>query len=270
MPDLLARGDQGLDRLGRGADSRAHQHQHPLGVGGADVVDEAVPATGALAQLVHHLLHGGRDGVVERVGRLAGLEEHVGVLGAASQHRSVGAQPAQAVGEDVVLADQRVEVGVVERPRSCRSRGWCGTRRRSAGTAPGCAASRRGPRARSRGPPAPTTRTAWPSRSGGRPSRRCGRRRSRGAWVAMRPRRDVDDHRRQLAGHLVHVRDHQQQALGRGERRGERALLRRAVQRAARHRPRTASRPPRAPCPTGWGARPTTRRRPTLPSATPE
>ena len=43
---------------------------------------------------------------------------------------------------------------------------------------------------------------------------------------------DVQHRRRQLTGDLVHVRDHQQQALGGRERRRERAALQRAVQRA--------------------------------------
>jgi hypothetical protein len=41
----------------------------------------------------------------------------------------------------------------------------------------------------------------------------------------QRARAHVQDERRELAGNLVHVRDHQQQALGRGERGGERASL---------------------------------------------
>jgi hypothetical protein len=46
----------------------------------------------------------------------------------------------------------------------------------------------------------------------GRPSRRCGRRRSTArGWRSCG--RDVDDRRRQLAGDLEHVGDHQQQAL---------------------------------------------------------
>ena len=45
----------------------------------------------------------------------------------------------------------------------------------------------------------------------------------------QRARRDVHDERRQLAGDLVHVGDHQQQALRRGERRRQRAGLQRAV-----------------------------------------
>ena len=44
-----------------------------------------------------------------------------------------------------------------------------------------------------------------------------------------RARRDVQAERRQLAGDLVQVRDHQQQALRRRERRRERAGLQRAV-----------------------------------------
>ena len=50
----------------------------------------------------------------------------------------------------------------------------------------------------------------------------------------QRPRRDVHAERRQLAGDLVHVGDHQQQALRRGERRRQRAGLQRAVHRARR------------------------------------
>jgi hypothetical protein len=42
----------------------------------------------------------------------------------------------------------------------------------------------------------------------------------------------VHRERRELAGDLVHVRDHQEQALRRSERRGLRACLQRAVQRA--------------------------------------
>ena len=45
----------------------------------------------------------------------------------------------------------------------------------------------------------------------------------------QRARRDVDDERRQLAGDLVHVGDHQQQALRGREGRGQRAGLQRAV-----------------------------------------
>ena len=47
-----------------------------------------------------------------------------------------------------------------------------------------------------------------------------------------RPRGDVEGRGSQLAGDLVHVGDHQEQALGRGERGGEGSALQRPVHRA--------------------------------------
>jgi hypothetical protein len=50
----------------------------------------------------------------------------------------------------------------------------------------------------------------------------------------QRPGRDVEHRRGQLTGDLVHVGDHQQQALGRREGRAERASLEGAVHRPGR------------------------------------
>ena len=50
----------------------------------------------------------------------------------------------------------------------------------------------------------------------------------------QRPGRDMDDRRRQLARDLEHVRDHQEQALGRREGGGQRALLQRPVEGTGR------------------------------------
>ena len=52
--------------------------------------------------------------------------------------------------------------------------------------------------------------------------------------AASDARGHVQHRRGQLTGDLVHVRDHQQQALRGGERRRQRAALQRAVQRARR------------------------------------
>jgi hypothetical protein len=52
------------------------------------------------------------------------------------------------------------------------------------------------------------------------------------ALRGQRPGRHVDHDRSQLAGDLVHVRDHQKQALRRGEGGGLRPALQRTVQRA--------------------------------------
>ena len=117
-------------------------------------------------------------------------------------------------------------------PRSCRSRATCGTRRRSAGTARATRASRRARRARGPAPPAPIDDAEHrePGAAHGHHVAVVAEDRQR--VRRERPRRDVDHGRRQLAGDLEHVRDHQQQALRRGERRRQRAGLERAVQRA--------------------------------------
>ena len=114
QPDLLARRDQRLDRLLGGAGARAHQHDDPLGVGRTDVVDQAVPPAGPRRELVHDVLHDAGHGDVEGVGRLAGLEEDVGVLGRAAHDRRVGRHAPRPEGEHVVVADQRAQVVVVE------------------------------------------------------------------------------------------------------------------------------------------------------------
>ena len=74
----------------------------------------------------------------------------------------------------------------------------------------------------------------------GRRAEKCEAGRARGHHVGVvaedrervggeRARGDVDDGGRELAGDLEHVREHQQQPLGRGERRRQRAGLQRAV-----------------------------------------
>ena len=76
-----------------------------------------------------------------------------------------------------------------------------------------------------------------------------------------RPGRDMDDRRRQLAGDLEHVGDHQEQALRRREASWP-ARPSGAPRGGLRpHPPRTASRRRRGPCPTDWaGPRRTSRR----------
>ena len=110
----LAALDHRVDRLGRGAGGRAHHHDHAVGVERAAVLDQRVLPAGALRQLVEHLLHDARDGQVERVRRLAGLEEHVGVLGRAPHHRPVRRHAPEPEVEQVRIADQGAEVVVVQ------------------------------------------------------------------------------------------------------------------------------------------------------------
>ena len=112
--DALARSGQGLDGLLGGARSGSHQHHHPVGVGRSDVVDQPVGATAAGGELAEHALDDAGHRVVERVGRLACLEEHVGVLGRAPQLGCVGREASPAMGQHGVVVHQRPQVGVVE------------------------------------------------------------------------------------------------------------------------------------------------------------
>ena len=105
-PDLLPRRRQSIDGLGDGADGGAHDHDHALGVGGALVAHQSVAATGPLGQLIEDRLHDARHGVDERVYRLAGLEEHVGVLGRAPQHGMVRIETTAAQCGDGVVVDE--------------------------------------------------------------------------------------------------------------------------------------------------------------------
>ena len=112
--DLLAAAHQLIDDLGRGTCAGAHEHDDAIGIGSAVVVHERVAATGALGQLVEHLLDDGGHCVMEGVGRLAGLEEHVGVLCAAPEHRSLRGEPTRPVVEHVGEAHERPQVLVIE------------------------------------------------------------------------------------------------------------------------------------------------------------
>ena len=87
---LLPFGHQLVDRLLDHADARAHNHDHAVGVGSAGVVEQVILPAKELGKLVHVLLHHAGAGGVERVAGLAGLEEHVRVLGRAAEFRPLG------------------------------------------------------------------------------------------------------------------------------------------------------------------------------------
>ena len=78
--DLLAALDEVLNRLVRGFGARAHHHDDSLRIGGADVIEELVLAASDGGELVHGLLHDGRERVVKGIDALPSLEEDVGVL----------------------------------------------------------------------------------------------------------------------------------------------------------------------------------------------
>ena len=140
--------------------------------------------------------------------------------------------PRESEGDDVVVADQRPAGRRRRAARSCRSRGWCGTRRRSAGTAPversvaawatsakSCASCTELAHSIAQ----PVVRACITSLWSPKIDSACVATVRAATWITAG---------RQLAGDLEHVRDHQQQALRGRERRRQRALLERAVQRA--------------------------------------
>ena len=266
--DLLAGGDERGHGLGDRAGARAHHDDDALRVGRAAVVHQVVPAAGLGRQLVHHLLDDAGHRQVEGVGRLAGLEEDVGVLGRPAHDRGVRGEAPGAVGEDVLVADERPQHVVVEdRDLVDLVRGAEAVEE----------VEERHPRAQG-------GRVAHEGEVVGLLHGACGQHRPAGgpgvhhvAVVAEdregvgrdRAGRDVDDRRRQLAGDLEHVGDHQEEALRRGERRspGRPSGARRASR--PRRRPRTAS-PRRPGCrPTGSAAAPPPSRRRARPSGTP-
>ena len=172
-------------------------------------------------------------GEVERVRRLARLEEDVGVLGRAAHdraRRASGPRARRASTSSSRISARRssssstsillISCEVRKPSKKCRN----GTRD----------SQRRGVRDQRE-----VVRLLHRARRRASPSRSCAACHHVAVVAEDRQRvggdragGDVDHGRRQLAGDLEHVRDHQQQALRRGEGRRQRALLQRAVQRA--------------------------------------
>ncbi len=134
---LLAARHEVLDGFVGRLGARAHDDDDALGVGGADVVEEVVLPADDLGELVHGLLDDGREGRVERVAALAGLEEDVGVLGRAAQDGVVGREGPRPVGAHEVVVDHGPHVVVGELLDLLDLVRGCGSRRRSGGRGPG-------------------------------------------------------------------------------------------------------------------------------------
>ena len=229
--DLLAGGDQGVDGLAHGTGARAHDDDDPLCVRGSVVVNEAVLAPGVPGELVHHLCHDPGHGVVVGVAGFAALEEDVGVLGGTARGWGVRGEPAQPVlqhqlvrkhGAHDVLADDVDLVDLVRGAEPVEEVHERDARTHRGGVGDECEVLRLLHRRRAEHRPA------------GHPG-------AHHVGVVAEDRQrvggqgaggDVDHARRQLARDLVHVGEHQEQALGRREGRAEGALLNRAVQRS--------------------------------------
>ncbi len=99
-------------RLARGLRARAHQHDHPFGVGGAFVLEELVGPAGERREPVHGRLHDARRARVIGIHGLARLKERVRVVRGAPDERMLGIERALAVRPHQILPDHRPDLGV--------------------------------------------------------------------------------------------------------------------------------------------------------------
>ena len=233
--DPLSVGSQVPDGLPGGDPARAHDDDDPGGFGVPGVLDQPVGTPGALGEGVHGLLHDSAEAGVVRVHGLAGLEVDVGVLRGPADERVLGRQRAGAVLAHELLGHEGAEDVVVEPLHG-------GDLVRGA-------------------EPVEEVQERHPAAQGGRLGderevvRLLHRRRRQQGEAGLahghdvgvvaedgqalggeRPGGDVEHRRGELPGDLVHVGDHEQQALRRRVGRAERAALQRAV-----HRPRGAA-----------------------------
>ena len=213
VADLLAAGDEGINRLAHRAGAGAHDDDDPLSVGSTVIVDEVVLTSRVPGELVHRLLNDLGNRVVERVAGLSGLEEDIGVLRGPAHGRGVGGEPSQAIlqhqvvrhhGAHHVVADDPDLVDLVR------------------GAEPVEEVHERHPRLQRGGvgDQGEVLRLLHGRRAEHRPTGHPGahhvgvvtedRQRMRGQCAGG----DVDHARRELAGDLVHVGEHQEQALG--------------------------------------------------------
>ena len=216
--DLLAGGDEVVDGLVGDLGRRTHHHDHALGVGCSDVIEEVIGPSDLCGEFVHRLLHDLGSLLVERVHRLAALEVDVGVLGGAANRGPVGVHRAAAVGDDHVVVDHCGEVRV-GKPLDLAdlvagAEAVEEVYERHAGL------ERRGVRDQ------PKVADLLDAVRGEQPEAGLTDRHhvavvaeDRQRLACQRAGRDVKDRGRQFAGDLVHRGDHQQQALAGGKRR---------------------------------------------------
>ena len=172
-----------------------------------------------------------RHGVIIGVHRFARLEIDVRVLRRAAHERVVRIERAPAMGEDLLVIDHRADLLVRdERDLVDLVRGAKAVEKMDEGYS----------RCKRRGLGDQRHVVGLLHRGGGE-QRKAGRTHGHDVLMIAEDRQplrreraggDMEDGRRQLARDLVHVRDHQEQALGSGEGGGQRATLEGAMHRA--------------------------------------
>ena len=226
--DLLTLARQIHDGLARHIDARTHQDDNTLGIRCTVIVERLVVPADQGTELVHRLFDDTRHRSIIAVRSFAALEAHVRVHGGTAHDRMVGIERAAAMGADQIVVDHRADVGFIDqRQRVDLVRGTEAVEEmheRNARFQRGrlgdqCHVVRFLHRVRSQHGEA--------RGAGGHDVRMIAE--DRQTVGGERTRRDMEDRRRQFAGDLEHVRDHQQQALGGRERRRDGACLQRAV-----------------------------------------
>ena len=226
--DLFALGVEVIDRLFDGLADRAHGDDDLFGVARAVVVEELVFGAELLVDLVHVILGHVDDGIIIFVGGFAVLEEDVGVLRRAALRGMLRIEGAAAEGVDGLPVEHIAQILVIplfdllnlmggteaveemHEGNAALDGGQMGHRAeihdllRGIGAEHGKAGLTAGVNVR------------MVAEDGQRVA-------GHGAG------RNVDDARQKLACNLVHVRDHEKKALGRGVGGGQRARGQRAV-----------------------------------------
>ena len=231
--DLFALGHEVVHRLVERLGARAHDHDHTLGVGGAHIVEEVVPAPGQRGEFVHGRLHNGRRLDVVGIHRLARLEVDVRVLRRPAHDRLVRREATGTVGLDQVIVDQGADDFVLHHFQLVDLVGGAeaveNVEERHTGFQGGGLGDEREVHdlldrvAEEHGP------TGGPGRHDVAVVAKDGQ-----TLRGQRPGGDVEDRAGQFARDLVHVGNHEQQALAGREGRGQRAGLKRTVDRTGR------------------------------------
>ena len=112
--DFFAAGGESLDGFVGGFGAGAHHDDDALGVGSADVIEKMIGAADDLGELVHGGLDFVGGGVVDGIDGLAHLEEDVGILRGAAKNGMIGRESALAMLEDAIHIDHGAEIVVVE------------------------------------------------------------------------------------------------------------------------------------------------------------
>ena len=227
---LLALGGQVIDGLLGGLGGAAHEDNNALGVGSTVVIEQLVLPARQPADLGHVVLHRVGDGGHLLIAGLTALEEDIGVHGGAAGGGMLRVQGVAAEGTQGIHVHQRTQLLIVQRldlldlmagaeavkevqerhptvdGAQMRHRAQIHDRLGGGGRQHGEAGA------------AHAHHVAVVTEDGQGVSRQ-------GAGG------DVEYARQHFTGDLIHIGDHQQQALGRGVRGGQRAGLQGAVHR---------------------------------------